>query len=174
MDVEGYKRLSRMLSDGNRGAGKGNCDLSFEMLAQHAEDILAIVLPPRDIEDPAFHDKLRQLADLFDRPLLPRRHIFCSAATTRSGWPYLDNLADTNEGASGRDQRRALSRPERRALHDVVTAIRLKCTVEDLAFAASPRPNAISSPPQEMERLFREYPHAIERIREIVDRCNSR
>ena len=65
MNVEGYKRLSRLLSQGNREAAKGECDLTFKDLAEYAEDILAIVLPPRKIDDPAFHEKLRQLAGLY-------------------------------------------------------------------------------------------------------------
>ena len=61
--------------------------------------------------------------------------------------------------------------PERRALHDVVTAIRLKCTVEELGFRRFASAERHLKPPEEMERLFRKHPHAIERIREIVDRC---
>jgi DNA polymerase III alpha subunit len=65
MNVEGYKRLSLLLSQGNREAAKGECDLAFKDLAEYTEDILAIVLPPRKIEDPAFHNRLRKLADLY-------------------------------------------------------------------------------------------------------------
>src|SRR3954447_13920215 len=65
MNVEGYKRLSRLLSQGNREAAKGECNLTFQDLAEYAEDILAIVLPPRKVKDPVFHEKLRRLAGLY-------------------------------------------------------------------------------------------------------------
>ena len=74
MNVEGYKRLSRLLSQGNREAEKGECDLTFDDLAQYADDILAIVLPPRKIEDPAFHGRLRRLAGLERGPASENRH----------------------------------------------------------------------------------------------------
>ena len=46
-DLDAYKRLSRLLTVGNRRAAKGQCDLTFDDLAAYAEGILAIVLPPR-------------------------------------------------------------------------------------------------------------------------------
>ena len=64
-DLEAYKRLSRLLTVGNRRAAKGKCDLTFDDLATHAEGILAIVLPPRRFDDPAFRERLRALARLF-------------------------------------------------------------------------------------------------------------
>ena len=54
--------------------------------------------------------------------------------------------------------------PERRALHDVVTAIRLNCTVEELGFRRFAIAERHLKAPEEMARLFREHPHAIERI----------
>ncbi len=64
MNVEGYKRLSLLLSQGNREAAKGECDLTFKDLAEFAEELLAIVLPPRKIEDPTFRDRPHRLAGL--------------------------------------------------------------------------------------------------------------
>src|SRR5881394_1593501 len=77
MNVEGYKRLSRLLSQGNREAAKGECDLTFEDLAEYSEGLIAIVLPPRDIDNPAFHDRLRKLAGLYgDRCYLAGNMLF--------------------------------------------------------------------------------------------------
>src|SRR5262249_36649257 len=41
-DLDAYKRLSRLLTVGNRRADKGDCDLCFDDLKAHAEGILAI------------------------------------------------------------------------------------------------------------------------------------
>ena len=61
--------------------------------------------------------------------------------------------------------------PERRALHDVVTAIRLGCTVDELGFRRFASAERHLKEPEEMARLFRRHPHAIERTQEIVERC---
>src|SRR6476660_1174757 len=37
MNVEGYKNMSQLLSEGNREAEKGECDLTFDMLAKYAD-----------------------------------------------------------------------------------------------------------------------------------------
>ena len=61
--------------------------------------------------------------------------------------------------------------PERRALQDVVTAIRLGCTVDELGFRRFASAERHLKYPKEMARLFRRHPRAIERTQEIVDRC---
>ena len=61
--------------------------------------------------------------------------------------------------------------PERRALHDVVTAIRLGCTVDGLGFRRFASAERHLKEPEEMARLFRRHPRAIERTQEIVERC---
>ncbi|MBS0539091.1 MAG: error-prone DNA polymerase, partial [Proteobacteria bacterium] len=60
---------------------------------------------------------------------------------------------------------------ERRALHDVVTAIRYKCTVAELGFRRFATAERHLKTPEEMHRLFRKYPHAIENVRRVVDAC---
>ena len=63
--------------------------------------------------------------------------------------------------------------PERRALQDVVTAIRLGCTVDALGFRRFASAERHLKEPQEMARLFRRHPGAIDRIQEIVERCRG-
>jgi error-prone DNA polymerase len=170
MNVEGYKRLSRMLSDGNREAGKGECRLTFELLTEYADDVLAIVLPPRNIEDPAFHEKLRCLAHLYrGRCYLAATMLFRGDDAARLA--YLDNLATQAKVRLVATNDVHYHIPDRRALHDVITAIRLKCTVEELGFRRFASAERHLKSAEDMQRLFRKHPHAIERIREIVDRC---
>ena len=61
--------------------------------------------------------------------------------------------------------------PERRALQDVVTAILLGCTVDRLGFRRFASAERHLKEPEEMARLFRRHPRAIERTQEIVSRC---
>ena len=170
MDLDGYKRLSRMLTVGNRRAAKEQCELYFEDVAQHAEDLIAIVLPPRDIDDPDFREKLRKLSRLFgNRCYLAGTFLYRGNDSERLA--DLDNLATQMKVPFVATNDVHYHIPERRALHDVITAIRHTCTVEELGFRrfASAERHLKSAP--EMKRLFRRHPHAIERIQEIVKRC---
>ncbi|MBS0541839.1 MAG: PHP domain-containing protein, partial [Proteobacteria bacterium] len=127
MNLAGYKRLSRMLTKGNcrrdKAEGKSECRITFKRLALYAEDILAIVLPPRNIHDSAFHEKLRKLSRLFSG----RCYL---AATMLFRGNDAERLADlSNLATQARVQLVATNdvhyhAAERRALHDVVTAIR--------------------------------------------------
>ena len=62
--------------------------------------------------------------------------------------------------------------PERRALQDVMTAIRHKTTVAAAGHLLHPNAERHLKSPQEMQRLFDHWPHAIAAARDVVDRCN--
>ena len=62
--------------------------------------------------------------------------------------------------------------PERRALQDVMTAIRHKTTVAAAGHLLHPNAERHLKSPQEMQRLFARWPHAICAAREVADRCN--
>ena len=91
-DLDAYKRLSRLLTIGNRRAPRAQCDLTFDDLAAHAEEHPAIVLPPRRPDDPAFRERLRALAAPFgDRCYLAGTMLFRGDDARRLA--QLDNLA---------------------------------------------------------------------------------
>jgi error-prone DNA polymerase len=171
MTLPGYKRLSRLLSQGNRRAAKGECELTFGDLEEYAEDILAIVLAPRHIDDPAFAAKLGKLARLYDgRCYLAANMLFRGddarrlAALAALAARLKVKLVATNDAH--------YHVPERRALQDVLTAVRLNCTVEELGFHRFSSAERHLKSPQEMHRLFRRHPEALDSIREIVERCH--
>jgi DNA-directed DNA polymerase III PolC len=169
-DLEAYKRLSRLLTVGNRRAAKGKCDLIFDDLASHAEGILAIVLPPRRPDEPVFRERLRALARLFeDRCYLAGTMLFRGDDARRLA--ELDNLATEMGVGLVATNDVHYHVPERRALQDVVTAIRLGCTVDALGFRRFASAERHLKEPEEMARLFRRYPRAIERTQEIARRC---
>jgi DNA-directed DNA polymerase III PolC len=170
MNLAGYKNLSRMLSEGNREASKGECELTFGHLESHAGDILAIVLPPRKVDDPAFRERLRKLAKLFSgRCYLAATMLFRGNDTERLA--DLNNLAAQLKVGLVATNDVHCHVPERRALHDVVTAIRLKCTVAELGFRRFATAERHLKSPAEMEQLFKKYPHALENIQRIVASC---
>ena len=62
--------------------------------------------------------------------------------------------------------------PERRALQDVMTAIRHKTTVAAAGHLLHPNAERHLKSPVQMQRLFARWPHAIAAAREVADRCN--
>jgi len=61
--------------------------------------------------------------------------------------------------------------PERRALQDVMTAIRHKTTVAKAGHLLHPNAERHLKSPAEMQRLFARWPHAIAAAREVADAC---
>jgi error-prone DNA polymerase len=61
--------------------------------------------------------------------------------------------------------------PERRALQDVMTAIRHKTTVAKAGHLLHPNAERHLKSPAQMQRLFARWPHAIAAAREVADRC---
>ncbi|MES1200266.1 MAG: error-prone DNA polymerase [Pseudomonadota bacterium] len=61
--------------------------------------------------------------------------------------------------------------PSRRALQDVVTCIREKCTLPEAGFRLEANAERHLKPPYEMTRLFKAHPDAIARTMEIAARC---
>jgi len=62
--------------------------------------------------------------------------------------------------------------PERRALQDVMTAIRYKTTIAAAGHLLHPNAERHLKSPAEMQRLFARWPHAIAAAREVADRCD--
>ena len=61
--------------------------------------------------------------------------------------------------------------PDKRMLQDVVTAIRHKCTIDDLGFRRERYADRHLKAPAEMERRFAAYPDAIRASADIAERC---
>ncbi len=62
--------------------------------------------------------------------------------------------------------------PSRRVLQDVVTAIREGVTVAEAGFRLEANAERHLKPPDEMARLFRDFPEAIANTMEIAKACN--
>ena len=169
-DLEAYKRLSRLLTVGNRRAAKGNCS----SLSTTSRPIPRASSPsscrragPRN---PPSVSACARCARLFgDRCYLAGTMLFRGDDARRLA--LLDKLAATHGDRPGRHQRRALSHARAAALHDVVTAVRLGCTVDGLGFRRFASGERRLKDREEMARLFRRHPRAMERTQEIVERC---
>ena len=177
-DREAYGRLCRLLTDCNQRAkkvGKGECRLTFDDILSASEGQIFIALPPQK---------------LFDRQ--PDDESFCDrlAALVRAA-PGHTYLAGTHYHRGDEPRRLALLNelgellgaplvavndvlyhaPERRILADVVTCIREKCTITEAGFRLNVNAERHIKPPQEMARLFKKFPSAIDRTVEIANAC---
>lgn len=174
-DKAAYGRLSNLLSTGNLRTEKGQCELFKKDVYAHKEGIHFIVIPP---------DELNELYD-FSKDF--KTHVkeygqefssFLSIAAVRT-YQGLDQkrffrlqqlaaqynipLVATND-VHYHEQ-------SRRELQDVLTCVREKCTISEAGFRLHANAERYMKAPEEMTRLFRQYPDAIQRTMEIANAC---
>ena len=171
-DRASYGRLCRMLTFGKRRAEKGKCDLTLQDVLDHQEGLLTVVLPPPRLTE-EFAGMLGTLRDIFngDRLSLAAACLYdgrheerlgeLSALAGRFGVP----LVATNDVH--------YHVAERKPLQDVLTCIRLGCTVSQAGFALFANGERHMKGPEEMARLFGDYPAAMRRTLEIAERAKG-
>ena len=172
-DRAAWSRLTRMLTRGKARADpqrgeKGKCFLHWEDVAGHAEGMVAALIPDRGMPE---ERALEWMANLF----AGRGHV-CLTYYRRPGDTLrLHRLAETADRfgliplATGDV---LYNSPDKRMLQDVVTAIREKCTIDELGFRRERHAGRHLTPPAEMVRRFRHHPRALHAVEAIVERCS--
>ncbi|MGQ3294096.1 MAG: PHP domain-containing protein, partial [Shinella sp.] len=167
-DRPAYSRLTRLLSLGKARGGKGNCLIDFADLSEHAAGMIGVLVP--DEADEACAVQLRKMADLFgDRAyaaLTLRRR-----PNDRMRLHGIAAMAAHNRIRTIVTNDVLFHEPGRRQLQDVVTSIRTRTTIDDVGFDRERLADRFLKAPDEMRRLFADYPGALARTREIVERC---
>jgi error-prone DNA polymerase len=169
-DMAAWGRLTRLLSQGRMAAPKGECRIDREGLIAHAKGSVMALVAPEDI-GAEFAARLRADAmALHPHLAMP---LFCAAAHRYRGDDRrrLDALARIGPPllAAGGTRYHA---PERRRLADVLTAIRLRRTVDALGFAAEANAEAHLKHPDEMLRLFQGHEDAVTNTGRIIAACH--
>ncbi|WP_218625190.1 error-prone DNA polymerase [Sphingomonas sp. dw_22] len=172
-DRPAWSRLTRLLTLGKGRADaqhgeKGRCFLHWEDVAEHAEGLVGALVP--GFADPGDALALRWMADVFGE----RGHV-CLTQHRRPGDAMrLHRLSE----AAARFGLTPLAtgdvlyhHPDKRMLQDVMTAIREKCTIDELGFRRERSADRHLKPPQEMARRFADYPEALKASAAIVERC---
>jgi error-prone DNA polymerase len=172
-DRAGWSRLTRLLTLGKSRAvpkkgEKGQCFLHWEDVAAHAEGLVAALVPDRP--DAAAEAALAALADIF-----PGR-AFCALSHRRRPGDAMRlrglDLMARRFGVRGLAAGDILYHsPDRRMLQDVVTAIRHRCTIDDLGLRRERHADRHLKSPEEMERRFAAFPDAVGASAEIAERC---
>ncbi len=170
-DITAWSRLTRLLSLGKRRAPKGECHLSHADLQDWGNGIILIALPPDPLEtDAASRADLLAMARKFPG------HCFLGAAPRYDGRDQtrLDQLAiaaqDTNLPMVAVGDV-LMHRATRRPLADVLTCLRLGCTIDNIGANRLANGERRLKSGDEIARLFHRHPAALRRTLEIADQC---
>ncbi|HEV2508946.1 error-prone DNA polymerase [Bosea sp. (in: a-proteobacteria)] len=163
----GWGRLCRLLTSGNLRGAKGECILCLDDLLNDARDLLLIVMPERRLDGlPEILTRLDAaapgavwLAATMSRRGDDRRRL---ARLKAIAAPTRTPLIATNDVL--------YDAPEQRDLQDLLTCIREGTTIDKAGRLLEANAERHLKPPQEMTRLFREAPEAIEEIQHLFGR----
>lgn len=174
-DTGAWSRLTNLLTTGNLRAEKGECHLYKADVYRHAEGIKFIVLPPAALNelfdfDASFEIALQEYRDVFGDNL----YIAASRRYQGDDSKRLYRIAELSRRChvpmvATNDVH--YHNPARRQLQDIVTCIREKCTIYNAGYRLHSNAERYIKKEDEMLRLFRQYPDAIHRTREIADAC---
>ncbi len=182
-DRASYGRLARIITQGRLRAAKGECHITLEDIAQHAEGLVGALVG----------NALASAHPGLYRPQLPITNYQLPNSARNYRAVFADRLylaASVHGGADDREHlfkmnriARSLRIPMvatndvhyhvcgRRFLQDVLTCIRRKCTLESAGKVLFANAERHLRSVEEMERLFADYPEALARTTEIAERC---
>ncbi|MES2880935.1 MAG: error-prone DNA polymerase [Bacteroidota bacterium] len=175
INIKGWANLCGLLSIGNLRAEKGECHLYKADVFHYSQHLHFIVLPPEALNedfcfDESFGKELSEYKNAFG--------IFFSIAISRryngDDGKQLYRLSQLSKQFSiplvaTNDVHYHCA--DRRQLQDVLTCIREKCTIHNAGFKLLSNAERYLKLQEEMIRLFRHYPAAIHRTKQIADAC---
>ena len=176
-DRAAWGRLCRLLTLGQRRAGKGECVLHREDLLAHAEGQVLIALPPEPPEPPEeasggnFEAELAGLRRAHDGPLYLAAHMLYRGGD-RARLGYLAALAERSGAPLLATNDVHYHRPGRRPLQDVLTAIREHVTVAEAGLRLAANAERHLKDGAEIARLFRGHEAAVARSLEVAGLCS--
>ncbi|MEQ1867108.1 MAG: error-prone DNA polymerase, partial [Micropepsaceae bacterium] len=168
-DRAAYGRLCRLLTVGNKRAEKGDCILQLNDLIEFAEGLLLILLPPRPNIDAAA-TTIKRLHTVAPHSLWLGASMLYRGDDQRhlKRLAHMGNQYNIPLIALGDVLYHA---PERRALQDVLTCIREHTTLDNAGLKLQANAERHLKAPDEIARLFRRWPDAVEETARFLDRC---
>ena len=170
-----YEQLCALLTKGNLRTEKGKCDLHKADVFEHAKGIKFIIIPPAALNkmfdyDASFKKAAATYAEAFGS------EVYLAANRSYQGDDFKKLFRLSQLGKKYNIPLVATNdvhyhNPARRELQDVLTCIREKCTIYNAGYKLQENAERYLKPPDEMIRLFRQYPDAIMRTQEITEAC---
>lgn len=165
----GWGRLCRLLTLGNLRGAKGECILNLDDLLNDARDLLLIVMPERRLD--GLHGLLSRLDDAAPGA------VWLAATMARRGddrrrLARLKGIAAATRTPLIATNDVLYDAPEQRDLQDLLTCIREGMTIDRAGRLLEANAERHLKAPQEMARLFREAPEAIEEAQHLLGRID--
>ncbi len=174
-NISAYAQLCNLLTIGNRRAEKGDCHLYKADVYQYANNVKFIVLPPDELNelfdfDISFTKALQEYRDALGTNL----YLATSRRYQGDDSKYIYRLQQLSVQlniplVATNDVH--YHTPARRQLQDIVTCIREKCTIYTAGYRLHANAERFLKPADEMLRLFRQYPEAIQHSQQIAEAC---
>ena len=185
----GWGRLTRLLSTGNLRAEKGDCFLyAADLLEWCDEDWALIILPEASASGRGTVSQSAAAADgppphasrgedIFRALHALTPHIWLGAVMPRSGPDkrHLARLHNLSEATGIRliaTNNPLYATPEQRPLHDILTCIAEKTTIDKAGKTLAANAERFLKSPAEMARLFRDYPEAVAETQKLLERVD--
>lgn len=175
-DRAAYGRLCQLLTRGKRGDDitrieKGECHLAFADLLEFSEGQLLVLTLPHRFEPAQALNVLSKLRDS------RAEGVWLAASLVYRGddrrrLARLDDLATTAKVPLLATNEVLYHHPGRRPLQDVLTCIREKTTIEAIGRKLEVNAERFLKTPQEMARLFRDFPEAIAETMRFADKID--
>ncbi|KYP14039.1 error-prone DNA polymerase [Flavihumibacter sp. CACIAM 22H1] len=174
-NIDGYSRLSHLLTIGNLRTEKGQCELYKQDVYAHKEGILFAVVPPAKLNASFDYDDLfKRSLEAYQQNLVGQLYLTATRSYQGDDIKKLYRLAELSECY----QIPLLATNDvyyhdgdRRQLQDMLTCIREKRTIYTAGYLLCQNAERFLKPEKEMLRLFRQYPDAISRTQEIMQAC---
>jgi error-prone DNA polymerase len=168
-DRTAYGRLCSLLTLGKRRTEKGQCLLNYADVLDHRLGQQLVALVPEEIDE-AFATFLKHFRnDIGKSAHLAASHLYRGDDARRIrriaelGAEHRLPLIATNDVL--------YHAPERRPLQDVMTCIREHVTIEEAGFRLLANAERHLKSPEEMQRLFKRCPQALENAAQLAEAC---
>ncbi|HWV40103.1 error-prone DNA polymerase, partial [Pseudorhodoplanes sp.] len=168
----GWGRLTQLLSHGKRKAEKGDCILQLADLIARIDDLNLIVMPPARIDERKLSPLLSRLKQHAAKRALWLAASFLYRGDDQRRIARLARIASGNGIPLIATNDVLYHHPWRRMLQDVLTCIREHVTIDQAGRLLTLNAERHLKPPQEMARLFADYPDAITQTQRLLARCH--
>jgi len=170
-----YANLSALLTEGNLRAEKGDCHLYRADVYKYAAGIKFVVIPPASLNtdfdfEAGFINALEEYKEALGSNLYLAATFGYNGDDNKKMF-RLSQLEARLEIPLVATNNVHYHAPDRRELQDVLTCIREKCTIYSAGFKLHSNAERYLKPIDEIHRLFRQYPGAINRALELADTC---